>query len=245
MFWKHATPINASCVTRTPEPATATPFSERVRQGKEYKTEPERAAPTISRDPWTTVVNRGRLYSNKNVPHMNSSANPSDFQKNGKEFHSKRPRQMFIGKKVSTGDVTWGGVDLLAHRYLGIVQNAVEKETIENDLNNRGISNLTLVENLNKKHSRLKSFKMSFSRNQCSTVDDPSFWPENVILCFWNRPRLPREGAPRVGDTENRSNTATSLDPLDNSVTLNTATSSEPVNDAASDSTPPPHPQHG
>jgi hypothetical protein len=144
------------------------------------------------RDPWKQVVNRGRLFSNKKVPSMGSSRN-TDNEKNAQSGRSNKQKQTFIGQKVNICDVSWGGVELLAHRYIGNIRNDVNKETIEEDLKSSGIRSLSLSENVTKKHDRFKSFKLSFSRSDIAKIDDPSFWPKDVVVRPWHRPRQPKE----------------------------------------------------
>ena len=102
-----------------------------------------------------------------------------------------RNRQTFIGKKVMTGEMSWGGVELLSHRYIGNVNSSVTAEMIENDIKSRGVDVVKLEENTITKHSRFKSFKLTVKRNDKEKVDDHSFWPMFVVCRPWYQPRQP------------------------------------------------------
>ena len=93
---------------------------------------------------------------------------------------------------MASGEMTWGGVELLTHRYIGNVKNDVSASTIEDDLKARGIEVISLVENDVKNHVRYKSFKLSVRRGDSSKIDDAEFWPSNVIVRRWHNPRQPR-----------------------------------------------------
>ena len=91
-----------------------------------------------------------------------------------------------------TGEMSWGGVDLLTHRYIGNVRNDVTADMIVNDLKARDIDVVSVEENVVTKHTRYKSFKLSVKRADTDKVDDAGFWPSNVVVRRWWHPRQPR-----------------------------------------------------
>ena len=131
---------------------------------------------------------------------------PKTQDKGTKDGSSRQPRsrsksqqrQTFIGKKVITGEISWGGVDLLAHRYIGNVRNDVTAKMIKDDLKGRNVDVVDVTENEVKKHTRYKSFKLTIKRGNIGEIDDPNFWPSNVIIRRWHNPRPPRDD--RDGD---------------------------------------------
>ena len=91
-----------------------------------------------------------------------------------------------------TGELSWGGVELLSHRYIGNVNSNVTASMIEDDLKSRGIDVVKLEENVITKHSRFKSFKLTVKRDDEEKVDDRGFWPMYVLCRPWYNPRQPR-----------------------------------------------------
>ena len=91
-----------------------------------------------------------------------------------------------------TGELSWGGVELLSHRYIGNVHSNVTTSMIESDLKSRGVDVVKLEENVITKHSRSKSFKLTVKRGDEEKVDDHGFWPVNVLCRPWFNPRQPR-----------------------------------------------------
>ena len=85
-------------------------------------------------------------------------------------------RPTFIGKRVSDGEVSWGGVERLAYRYIGNVRPDVQQKEIEDDLRKRGVNFISLESNVNT-HGRFKSFKLTVNRGDLEVIDQPNFWP--------------------------------------------------------------------
>ena len=64
------------------------------------------------------------------------------------------PRQTFIGQKVMSGELLWGGIVQLSHKYIGYVKNDITAEMIKDDLKQRGnVDVVSLVENEITKHA--------------------------------------------------------------------------------------------
>ena len=100
-------------------------------------------------------------------------------------------RQIFIGSKVSNGEVSWGGNDLMSHWYVGNVKTNVTTDDIKKDFESRGICGYKIE--LNRESDYSKSFKISFKRDDDDKIADGSFWPKGVIYRRWHNPRAPRQ----------------------------------------------------
>ena len=100
-------------------------------------------------------------------------------------------RQIFIGSKISNGEVSWGGNDLMSHWYVGNVKTNVTTDDIKKDFESRGICGYKIE--LNRESDYSKSFKISFKRDDDDKIADGSFWPKGVIYRRWHNPRAPRQ----------------------------------------------------
>ena len=91
---------------------------------------------------------------------------------------------------MTAGELSWGGVDLLTHKYIGYVHSNVTAEMIKDDLKQRGkVDVVALEENVITKHARFKSFKLTVKRADAETVEDRGFWPKGVLVRPWYEPR--------------------------------------------------------
>ena len=62
---------------------------------------------------------------------------------------------------------------------------------MEADLRAWGVDVISLDE-LGRKHSRFKSFKLSIKKDDQEKIDDASFWPPNVKVRRYFAPQCPR-----------------------------------------------------
>ena len=122
------------------------------------------------------------------------SASSTHLSRPPRERSRSKTRHTFIGKKVSNGELSWGGVELLTHRYIGNVRHDVTAAMIAEDLRRRDVEVVSLVENDVKKHSRYKSFKLSVKRCDSGKIDVEDFWPSNVVVRRWHNPRHSKPG---------------------------------------------------
>jgi hypothetical protein len=76
------------------------------------------------------------------------------------------------------------------NKYLGQVNNSVSLEMVQEHITAKDVS-IVELEQLNTKHSRFKSFRLRVKRNDLSKVEDPNFWPQNVILKPFFRGKTP------------------------------------------------------
>jgi hypothetical protein len=141
-------------------------------------------------------VGRDRAHSIRNVPLPNNGNNSQARRQhvNGNRSRSRpRSRQIFIGQRPSTGDMTWGGNEFNAHRYIGNVRSDADIEVIKKDIEAKGVAVVSLVQNKTEKPARSISFKLTVKKSDCAKIDDATFWPTNVIVRYWHKPRLPRD----------------------------------------------------
>ena len=107
----------------------------------------------------------------------------NNFQKN---------RNVVIGKKTSSGVMSWSGADLTVESYIGRVAFSVDAETIKSDLTSKGYDVISIEEN-ETRHQRFKSFKLVVKQTDFEKL--LSFpWPEGVLYRRFWRPRSQAAG---------------------------------------------------
>lgn len=163
---------------------TVTPLREK--QVEQRKTTSSPRAPSAQRehDPvdavgvgfWSTVA-RGRMAS--------STSKATDSQP--KTQHRSRSKTI-IGKKVSDGSVSWKGADLTVNRYIGNVDITAKSDQIRDYIEKKGITVIEFEENKTQ-HTRFKSFRLRIRRSDVTNIDNPEFWPSDVIVRPFFRPR--------------------------------------------------------
>ena len=89
-----------------------------------------------------------------------------------------------IGKKPSSGVMSWSGADLTVESYIGRVAFSVDAEMIKADLTSNGFNIISIEEN-ETRHQRFKSFKMVVKQTEFEKLLQFS-WPEGVLYRrFW------------------------------------------------------------
>ena len=142
--------------------------------------------------PWPPLNGAANMRRRQpNRPQMAGRPNNVEAQ-HSRQRSSSRSKQTFIGKKVTNGEISWGGVEMLSHRYIGNVRSDVSAQMIEDDLKTRDINVISVEENQIRSHSRYKSFKLTVKRIDSSKIDDADFWPANVVIRRWHHPRRPQ-----------------------------------------------------
>ena len=63
---------------------------------------------------------------------------------------------------------------------------------IANNLKERNVDVVAVVENEAKKHTRYKSFKLTVKRVNANIIDSANFWPSNVFVRRWHNLRQRR-----------------------------------------------------
>ena len=102
----------------------------------------------------------------------------------------KRNRNTVIGKKPSSGAMSWGGANLTVETYIGRVDFDVTSDLIKTDLVGRGVDVISIEEN-DTRHGLFKSFKMVIKKTDFDDLNSPELWPEGVVFRRFRRPRPP------------------------------------------------------
>ena len=103
-----------------------------------------------------------------------------------------RSKNIVIGKKPSSGAMTWGGANLTVTAYIGRVGLDVTSDDIKTDLTSRGVNVLELQENATR-HSLFKSFKLIVPKKDYNfLIEDDIGWPDGVIFRRFYQPRSDR-----------------------------------------------------
>ena len=90
----------------------------------------------------------------------------------------QRNRNVVIGKKPSSGVMSWSGADLTVESYIGRVAFSVDAEMIKTDLTSKGYDVISIEEN-ETRHQRFKSFKLVVKQTDFEKL--LSFpWPERT-----------------------------------------------------------------
>jgi hypothetical protein len=132
-----------------------------------------------SKPPWLeAVTRRDRLKSNSNAK--------NDFTNKRSSRDSSRAKTV-IGKKVSGGEISWGGAELTMDMYIGRVATNVDITVVREYIEKAGVS-VVNFEELPRKHERFKSFKLTLKRSDLTKIRDPEFWPEGVVFRNYFRP---------------------------------------------------------
>ena len=109
----------------------------------------------------------------------------------GKNFDKNR--NVVIGKKPSSGTMSWGGAPLTVDCYIGRVGVSVTAEQVQSDIVAMGIDVVGFEENTTR-HGLFKSFKLVIRRKDFDTLNLPEVWPEGVIFRRFRRPRQANSG---------------------------------------------------
>ena len=104
---------------------------------------------------------------------------------------------MVIGKKPSSGLMSWGGAPLTVDCYVGRVDVSVSCDQIETDITAMGISVVEIHEN-ETRHGLFKSFKLVVKKADFEKLNVPEVWPEGVVFRRFRRPRPPTAGQVEV-----------------------------------------------
>ena len=101
---------------------------------------------------------------------------------------------LIIGKKVSSGVLSFKGADLTVARYVGRVAMGTSVDDIRSALESNNVDVVGLEEITWAKHKRFKSFKLIVKKAQLEIIEDPNLWPEGVVVGRWWSPKTPRTG---------------------------------------------------
>ena len=104
-----------------------------------------------------------------------------------------RNKNIVIGKKTSSGTMSWGGAPLTVDCYVGRVDFSVSAEQIKADIVAMGIDVVGIEANQTR-HSLFKSFKLVIKKMDFPNLNTPEVWPEGVVFRRFRRPRPPTTG---------------------------------------------------
>ena len=99
-----------------------------------------------------------------------------------------RKRETVIGKKPSSGEMSWGGANLTVPCYIGQVDFSVSADMIKADLINRGIDVIDISENITR-HKLYKSFKLVVKKTDFGVLYSPDAWPEGIVFRRFHPPK--------------------------------------------------------
>lgn len=120
-------------------------------------------------------------------------AKPVNSKENRERNHRSPSRGLIIGKKVTDGLISLRGVDQTVNRYVGNIDVNAQDEDVKKHLREGGVEVVEL-ERLPNKHQRFKSFRLRIKKKDLQTIENSEFWPENVVLRFFRRPRQQHDG---------------------------------------------------
>jgi hypothetical protein len=118
--------------------------------------------------------------------------------------------KVVIGRKVNEGTVSCRGADLTLNKHIGNVDNSVESDTIVDCIKAKGVD-VIKFEELERKHTRFKSFRLCLKKDHWKLIEDPDFRPEGVIMRHFFR------GKKAISTTDS-SNGATAVTSQQNSI---------------------------
>ena len=132
----------------------------------------------------------------KSVGFSRGKKNGKDIKKsveNRIKTNHERNKNIVIGKKPSSGAMSWGGAPLTVDCYIGRVDFAVSSDQIKTDVVAMGIDVIDIEENQTR-HGLFKSFKLVVKKTDFAALNSPEIWPEGVVFRRFRRPRPPDTG---------------------------------------------------
>ena len=103
-----------------------------------------------------------------------------------------RNRNVVIGKKPSSGAMSWSGANLTVACYIGRVDLSVSKDLIKEDLKAMDVNVIDIDEN-ETRHGLFKSFKLVVTKKDFDFLSSEEKWPEGVVFRRFRHPRRPPE----------------------------------------------------
>ena len=105
---------------------------------------------------------------------------------------------VFIGSKVTSGQISFKGADLTVDRYIGKIDVEADNDEVKKFITDAGVKLVDFQEN-SRSHSSFKSFKVTVRRSDLPTLEKDNFWPAGVIFRNFFRPRGQRGNQPWSG----------------------------------------------
>ena len=136
------------------------------------------------------------------VPYANKVANGSG-RRYGKQIEQTsesrvkrnhdRNRNVVIGKKPSSGVISFVGVPLTVECYVGRVGLSGTAEQITSHIKSHNVDVVSIEENTTQ-HRVFKSFKVVIKKTDFDTLNHQDAWPEGIHFRRFRRPRLTNSG---------------------------------------------------
>lgn len=79
------------------------------------------------------------------------------------------------------------------NRYLGNIDMDAKTDEIRTFIEGKGVKVIELEQNATK-HQRFKSYRLRIRKADVSKTDDPEFWPTDVMVRQYFRPKTTRNG---------------------------------------------------
>ena len=194
----HPSDSNASTRPSTPSFAAVASSSSSSSSSSSFSN--SSSVPTITQNDLTRAL---RLALPQRNEKANSAPTPKSVRKNGKQkvlsvesrvlSNHLRNKNIVIGKKPSSGTMSWSGAPLTIDCYIGRVDTSVSSEHIKADVESMGVTVVGIEENQTR-HHLFKSFKLVIRKTDFDQLNAPEVWPEGVVFRRFRRPRPPTSG---------------------------------------------------
>ena len=104
-----------------------------------------------------------------------------------------RNRNVVIGKKPSSGLMSFVGVPLTVECYVGRVGLSGSCDDVTNHIKTQNVDVVSIEENATQ-HQLFKSFKVVIKKGDFDTLNQRDAWPEGIHFRRFRRPRPPNTG---------------------------------------------------
>lgn len=119
-------------------------------------------------------------------------ATPSGNRRERSQSRNRRSPTIYVGNKVTSGQMSFKGADLTVDRYVGRIDVNEDNVKVKAYIEDSGVELLDFQEN-SRTHSSFKSFKITARRSDLPTLEREDFWPTGVVFRNFFRPRQRRD----------------------------------------------------
>ena len=106
-------------------------------------------------------------------------------QRRDRSKSQNRNPTIYIGSKVTSGEISFKGADRTVDRYIGSIDVDADNNEIKKFITDAGVK----IIDFPRTHSSFKSFKISVRRSDLPTLEQDNFWPAGVVFRNFFRPR--------------------------------------------------------
>lgn len=144
---------------------------------------------------------RSRRKSTESRPTRDPPRPTKDQPRPGKDQRSRgsSKSRIVIGQKVSSGLLSFRGVDRTVTKYIGHVDNSTPIDVIRSWVQEGNVDVIDMEE-LARRHSHWKSFKITVKQADVKTIEDPMFWPGGVVIRPFFRARTNNNDSTQAGE---------------------------------------------